>query len=78
MVGINYAVGFLNEDGRNDATRGWAPMLRHLDHLIARLGEDHVGLGSDFDGAEIPEVLGDVAGLQGLIGAMRVNRASRK
>lgn len=73
MVGINYAVGFLNEDGRKDAARGWAPMLRHLDHLIARLGEDHVGLGSDFDGAEIPEVLGDVAGLQGLIGAMRAH-----
>ncbi len=71
MVGLNYAVGFLNEDGRKDATRGWGPSLRHLDYLIARLGEDHVGLGSDFDGAEIAEVLGDVAGLQGLIGAMR-------
>ena len=71
MVGLNYAVGFLNADGSKDAARGWEPMLRHLDYMIARMGEDHVGLGSDFDGAEIPEVLGDVAGLQGLIGAMR-------
>lgn len=70
MVGLNYAVGFLNADGRKDASRGWEPCLHHLDHLIERLGEDHVGLGSDFDGAEIPAVMGDVAGLQGLIGAM--------
>jgi len=71
MVGINFAVGFLNEDGAKDANRGWEPMLRHLEHLIERLGEDHVGFGSDFDGAEIPAVMGDVAGLQGLIEAMR-------
>lgn len=71
MVGLNYAVSFLTPDGRKDPGCGWEPMLRHLDHLIARLGEDHVGLGSDFDGAEIPEVLGDVAGLPGFIQAMR-------
>ncbi len=73
MVGLNYAVGFLNEDGWKDPTRGWTASLRHLDHLIDRLGEDHVGLGSDFDGAEIPDVLGDVGGLQGLVEAMRAH-----
>jgi membrane dipeptidase len=71
MVGLNFAVGFLNEDGVQDATRGWGPMLRHLDHLIERLGEDRVGLGSDFDGAEISEVLADVSGLQRLVSAMQ-------
>ncbi|PTV97582.1 dipeptidase AC [Rhodobacter aestuarii] len=71
MVGVNYAVNFLNEDGLKAADRGWVPTLRHLDYLLERLGEDHVGLGSDFDGADVAEVLGDVAGLQGLIGAMR-------
>jgi membrane dipeptidase len=71
MVGLNFAVGFLNPDGRKDPGRGWDAMLRHLDHLITRLGEDHVGLGSDFDGAEITAVLGDVAGLPGLVAALR-------
>lgn len=70
MVGLNFAVGFLNSDGKKDPSRGWDAMLRHLDHLIAHLGEDHVGLGSDFDGAEITAVLGDVAGLQGLVSAL--------
>ncbi len=77
MVGLNFAVGFLNADGRRDASCGWAPMLRHLDYLIARLGEDHVGLGSDFDGAEVPAVLGDGAGLQGLIAAMAAHGYDR-
>lgn len=71
MVGLNYAVGFLNSDGKKDASRGWDAMLRHLDHLISVLGEDHVGLGSDFDGAEITAILGDVAGLPRLIAALR-------
>jgi membrane dipeptidase len=73
LVGLNFAAGFLNPDGRKDASRGWQAMLRHLDHLIDRLGEDHVGLGSDFDGAEIPAVLGDVSGLPRLVEAMRAH-----
>lgn len=73
MVGLNFAVSFLNADGRRDAGCGFDPMLRHLDHLIGRLGEDHVGLGSDFDGAEIPEVIGDVTGLPRLVEAMRTH-----
>lgn len=73
MVGLNFAVSFLNADGRRDAGCGFEPMLRHLDHLIGRLGEDHVGLGSDFDGAEIPEVIGDVTGLPRLVEAMRAH-----
>jgi membrane dipeptidase len=30
-------------------------------------------MGSDFDGAEIPEAIGDVAGLPVLVGAMRAH-----
>ena len=71
MVGLNYATAFLREDGRQSADVGWEPMLRHLDHLIGRLGEDHVGLGSDFDGATVPGVLGDVTGLPAFQQAMR-------
>lgn len=70
MVGLNFATVFLNSDGRRDPSTGWDPVLRHLDHLITRLGEDHVGFGSDFDGAEIPQVIGDAAGLPALIAAL--------
>lgn len=71
MVGLNFATVFLRPDGRRSTDMGWEPVLRHLDHLIAHLGEDRVGFGSDFDGAEIPAGIGDVAGLPNLIAALR-------
>jgi len=46
-------------------------MVRHVDHLVKRVGIDCVGLGSDFDGATIPEEIGDAAGNQKLIAALR-------
>ena len=73
MVGLNFAAGFLRPDGRQSADMGWEPVLRHLDHLIGILGEDHVGFGSDFDGATIPQFIGDVAGLPALQQALRAH-----
>lgn len=70
MVGLNFATVFLRPDGRNSAEMGWEPVLRHLDHLITHLGEDHVGFGSDFDGATVPQGIGDVAGLPRLLEAL--------
>ncbi|MCJ8139707.1 dipeptidase [Falsirhodobacter halotolerans] len=71
MVGLNFATVFLREDGRRAPEVGWEPVLRHLDHLIGRLGEDRVGFGSDFDGAVVPEGIGDVTGLPALQDALR-------
>lgn len=69
MVGFNYATFYLNEDGTAAANMGWDPLLRQMDHLITHLGEDHVGLGSDFDGCIVPERIGDVTGVQHLLEA---------
>jgi membrane dipeptidase len=46
-------------------------MIRHIDYLVNRVGIDCVALGSDFDGATIPEEIGDAAGNQKLIAALR-------
>lgn len=73
MVGLNFATSFLRPDGRQAPDMGWDPVLRHLDHLIAHLGEDHVGFGSDFDGAVVPDGIGDVAGLPVLQTALRAH-----
>ncbi|MCT8329436.1 dipeptidase [Albidovulum sediminis] len=70
MVGLNYATVFLREDGRKSPFAGWDPILRHLDHLLGVLGEDRVGLGSDFDGATMPEAIGDVTGQPRLLAAL--------
>ncbi len=71
LVGLNFATAFLREDGQMRADTPLETMLRHLDHLIGILGEDGVGLGSDFDGAQVPGAIGDVAGLPALIEEMR-------
>jgi membrane dipeptidase len=71
MVGLNFAVSFLRPDGRKVADTPVEVMLRHLDHLIDRLGEDRVGLGSDYDGAVVPRELDHVGKLPVLRRAMR-------
>ena len=71
MVGLNFATGFLNEDGAWDSDRPLDVMVRHLDYLVERLGETRVGLGSDYDGARVPDAVSDVSKLPNLIAALQ-------
>lgn len=71
MVGLNFAVAFTRPDGAMDTNTPIESLLIHLDYLIERLGEDHVGLGSDFDGAHIPDAIKDVRDLPLLRNAMK-------
>jgi len=71
MVGVNFAVAFLREDGREVVDTPLETVAHHVDYLVERLGMDHVGFGSDFDGAKMPRELGDVSGLPKLLGVLR-------
>ena len=71
LVGVNFATAFLRPDGRHDKNTPVELIVRHIEHLLEHLGEDGVGFGSDFDGAMIPAELGDAAGLQILVQALR-------
>jgi membrane dipeptidase len=71
IVGVNFAVNFLREDGVHEPATPITEIVRHLDYLVARMGIDHVAFGSDFDGATMPDELGGVAGLPKLISALR-------
>ncbi len=71
MVGLNFATCFLRPDGSMTADTELELMVRQLDYLIEKLGEDHVGFGSDFDGATVPAKIGSAAGLPVLIEALR-------
>jgi membrane dipeptidase len=70
MVGLNYATGFLRDDGRWTRDTEPSVLIRHLEHMLKYAGEDCVGLGSDFDGARIPAFIGDVSGVPKLVEAM--------
>ena len=71
MVGLNFGVGFLREDGRSEADTHLDIMVRHIDYLVERLGIERVGFGSDFDGTTVPTDLKDAAGLPRLIDRLR-------
>ncbi len=41
----------------------WTKIVEHIDHAVKLAGADHVGLGSDFDGANMPYGLEDASKL---------------
>jgi membrane dipeptidase len=41
----------------------WERIIDHIDHAVKLVGADHVGLGSDFDGASMPDGLEDCSKL---------------
>ena len=41
----------------------WTRIVDHIDHIVATGGVDHVGIGSDFDGAVMPEGMEDASNL---------------
>jgi len=41
----------------------WERIVDHIDHAVKLAGADHVGLGSDFDGADMPEGMEDASKL---------------
>jgi membrane dipeptidase len=61
LMGINYAVGFLVEGARRGAEVPLSALVDHIDYIVNLVGIDHVALGSDYDGAGVPDALKDVA-----------------
>jgi membrane dipeptidase len=68
LVGIVYAPAFLRPDGKNEPSGTPLDLIvRHARHVAERIGVEHVALGSDFDGTEVPDDLGDVTGVPKLL-----------
>lgn len=71
VVGVNFHKGFLRADGVADRKTSVLEIARHAAYMAERMGIDHVALGSDFDGARMPDDLADAAGLPRLMDALR-------
>lgn len=48
----------------------WTEIIDHIDHAVKLVGADHVGLGSDFDGANMPYGMDDVTHLPQITDAL--------
>lgn len=73
LVGLNFATTMLRADGQENAATPLADMVRHLRYMVERMGVECVALGSDFDGATIPEAIDDAAGLPALVAALQAD-----
>lgn len=71
IVGLNFGVEFIREDCARNCDTPIKELVRHIRYMADYMGIDHVGLGSDFDGTQIPDELKDAAGLPKLMIALR-------
>src|SRR5204862_6141572 len=49
---------------------GWEKIIEHIDHAVKVAGAEHVGLGSDFDGATMPFGMEDASKLPRITDAL--------
>ena len=71
LVGIIFAPSMTRADGKREEEIPVTGIVRHIDYVVERIGVDHVALGSDFDGAQMPSELADVSHLPNLLQALR-------
>src|SRR2546421_3825779 len=71
IVGITFHAGMLGPDGGVDPSLPLGRIVDHVDYVVDLIGVDHVGFGSDFDGATISAEVGDVTGLPRAAAALR-------
>jgi membrane dipeptidase len=67
LVGINYYGKFVRDGGSGSVD----DILRHIHHFLELGGEDVLALGSDFDGADMPDYLSGADKIHVLIDALR-------
>jgi membrane dipeptidase len=67
LIGVTFVDAFLHQPA-SEATIEHA--LDHIDYLVRIAGPDHVMLGSDFDGAEMPQGLEDATRYPALTAGM--------
>jgi membrane dipeptidase len=68
LVGLNYCDDFILDGGGSVEAEDF---IRHVHHFLALGGEDTLALGSDFDGADVPEYISDMAKTGFIIEEMR-------
>lgn len=63
LIGLNYFVKFIKDDGQVESLDD---LFKHIEHFFALGAEKNLALGSDFDGAVLPECLSSPADAAGL------------
>ncbi len=70
LVGIVFATPFLRPDFADDPDTPVELIAEHARYVADRIGPEHVALGSDFDGATVPQAVGGADGMPRVLEAM--------
>ncbi len=70
IVGINFSASDISAGGVDDPGYPLERWCEHADHVAGRIGTAHVALGSDFDGATIPDAVGGADGVGRVLDAL--------
>jgi membrane dipeptidase len=77
IIGIIFDILNTRPDGRFITDSPLEIIVRHIDYITNRIGIDHVGIGSDFDGGQMPASLKDVSYLPQLLQALKIKGYSK-
>ena len=70
LVGIVFACPFLRSDFADNPDTPIDLIAQHARYVADLIGVEHIGLGSDFDGATVPAEVGGVQGLRRVLEAL--------
>ena len=70
IVAINLSASDISAGAADDPGYPLARWCEHAEHVAERIGAAHVALGSDFDGATIPDAVGDASGTGRVLDAL--------
>lgn len=71
IIGINFEPSFLRPDGGHGADMPLEVIADHFEYITKKYGIDHVGFGTDFDGADLPRDIKDASDLQKVVEVLR-------
>ena len=71
VIGINFHTGFLSPTGESDSDIEIQTVVNHFQYIANLIGIRHLAIGSDFDGAFMPDCLCNASKLPDLISALK-------
>jgi membrane dipeptidase len=71
LLGLNFAVRFLWPDMAARTDLPLDRMVDHIEHVVNLVGIEHVALGTDYDGTQVPNAVSDAGKVQALVGRLR-------
>lgn len=78
IIGIMFGPSNIRIDGKPNKKTPISTIIDHIEYIVQKIGIDHVGLGSDFDGTTMPNQMEDVTKLPMLMDLLKDHGYKKK